>query len=87
MPTAQAKILTIKVNVKGASQAKYRGARAAWLEILTKYNGKPLVDFVQHVQKNPPSTPKTGKYANVCEPPLGWVRFFIRQQLVEIVNK
>ncbi len=87
MPTAKAKILTIKVNTTAADKAKFRGARQAWLEILTKYNGKPLADFTAHVQENPPSTPKTGKYANVCEPPMGWIRFFVRQQLVEIVNK
>ncbi len=87
MTTAKAKMLTIEVNKTAADKAKFRGARAAWLEHLRAYDGMSLALCVKAAQEEPPSTPKTGKYANVCEPPMGWVRFFVRQQIVEVVNK
>lgn len=87
MATKKTKVATIKVNTTEAKKANFRGARAAWLEALQAYDGKPLEEFTKHVQENPPSTPKTGKLAGKCEPPMGWVRFFVRQDLVEIVQK
>ena len=84
---AKVKVLTIKVNTTEAKKAKFRGARADWLEAIQSYNGKPVAAFCEHVLANPPSTPKTGKYAGQCEPPMGWVRFFIRQGLIETISK
>ena len=84
---AKQKIATIKVNKAEVNKANFRGARAAWLEAITAYDGKALTAFGEHVTANPPSTPKTGKYRDTCEPYMGWVRFFVRQELVQIVNK
>ena len=61
----------------------FRGARAAWYEELQNWDGKPLADFTQHCVDNPPSLPKSGK----AEKPSGWVSFFVRQQLLELVTK
>lgn len=74
----------LHVDKEAAAAAKYRGAREAWLEELVKWDGKGVQAFCAHVKENPPSTPKTGKYAGQCEPPMGWVKFFIRQQILTI---
>ena len=76
----------IKVDHDAAKKAKYRGAREAWLEALVEWDGQTLANFKDHVQSAPPSTPKTGKWAGKCEPPMGWVRFFIREQIVKLVD-
>ena len=62
------------------------GARGKWWAALQKYNGKPVAAFVTHVLANPPSTPKKGKLAGKCEPPAGWVNWFVRQGLVKVVQ-
>lgn len=84
---AKTKVATIVVNKTEAKKASFRGARAAWLAELVKYDGKPLDSFCTAVQKEPPSTPKTGKFAGKCEPPMGWIRFFVRQGLIQIQDK
>lgn len=74
----------LQFNKDAASKVNFRGARAAWLEELANWDGKEVTAFCKHVQDNPPSTPKTGKYANKCEPPMGWVRWFVRNGIVTI---
>ena len=59
--------------------ANYRGARAAWYAHLQAHNGKTVAAFTKAALANPPSTPKRGKLANKCEPPAGWLSFFVRQ--------
>jgi hypothetical protein len=72
-----AKPLNIKL-VKG--NVKFRGARAAWYEVLRTYNGKPAADFLAHCTKTPPSVPKSG----IAEPASGWLRYFTRSGIVEL---
>ena len=76
----------IRVDMDAAKKAQYRGARAAWLERLVEWDGQPLVTFKEQVQLDPPSTPKTGKWAGKCEPPMGWVKFFMREQIVKLAD-
>lgn len=72
-----AKALNITV---GKTNVKFRGARAAWYEVLLQYNGKPAADFLAHCTKSPPSTPKSG----VPEPASGWLRYFTRSGIAEL---
>ena len=65
----------------------YRGARAAWYQHLVAHNGKPVATFCEAALANPPSTPKRGKLANKCEPPAGWLSFFVRQGIATLVTK
>lgn len=53
-------------------------ARASWLAALqaAAANGQTAAQFTAACLANPPSTPKTGKLANMCEPPAGWLRHF-----------
>jgi hypothetical protein len=53
-------------------------ARAAWLAALqaSVAQGHTAAQFTAACLANPPSTPKTGKLANTCEPPSGWLRHF-----------
>ena len=61
-----------------ALPANYRGARAAWYAHLQACNGKTPAQFAAAAIANPPSTPKRGKLANKCEPPAGWLAYFVR---------
>lgn len=72
----------IKLDLKAAKKSNYRGARAAWLELLLTFNGKELGAFVKEAKANPPSKPKQGKYAETGEPPQGWVNFFTREKII-----
>ena len=65
----------------------YRGARGAWYKAIKAADGMLLEDFKTAVLSKPPSTPKTGKFAGVCEPPSGWIKFFESQGNIEIVYK
>lgn len=81
------KVQTIVVNKDAAAKAKFRGARGLWLDAITGYDGKPLADFIKAVNEAHPSTPNAGKLKDQLEPPMGWVRFFTRQEIVSVVSK
>lgn len=66
-------------TLKVRKDLKFRGARAAWYERLTKFDGKPLGAYVKDVTDNRPSQyGARSKHAGQPEPVSGWVRFFIR---------
>jgi len=67
-------IATVKANVK------YRGARAAWYEVLVKHEGKPAGDFLAATTAKPPSVPKSG----TPEPSSGWLRYFVRSGIATL---
>ena len=60
-----------KVNFRAGS------ARAKWYAHLVAHNGKTAQQFAKAALANPPSTPANGKLANKCEPPSGWLRWFV----------
>lgn len=78
--------VTTKATKPGILQVKaggsFRGARAAWYEMLQKYDGKPVADFLAAAQDKPPSLPKSG----VAEKPSGWLRYFQRAQVASVVT-
>jgi len=80
---AQPKPQTIAL-VKGATVPNYRGARAAWFSHLQTQVGNTPAQFAAAAIANPPSMPKHGKLANTCEPPAGWLRFFVKQGIAVI---
>lgn len=70
-PEGKAKPQIIKAVKAGI---KYRGARAAWYEVLQAHEGKPAADFLAATTATPPSLPKSG----VQEKSSGWLGFFVR---------
>lgn len=70
--------------IVGKPAKAYRGARAAWWVAIQAYNGKPVAAFCANCLANPPSTPQRGKLRGKCEPPQGWVQYFVRQGLVVV---
>ena len=65
---------------------QYRGARAAWYERLCQYDGKPVAEFVASATANPPSVyGSRSKHAGKPEPVPGWLRFFVRTGVAELV--
>ncbi len=60
---------------------KFRGARAAWYERLQGYEGKPAAAYLESCKERPPSVPKSG----VAEAPQGWLSWFTRHNVVELV--
>lgn len=57
-----------------------------WLTVKT-YNGKTVAQLQQAITANPPSQPTRGKLAGKTEPLSGWLAFFAREGLVQIVAK
>jgi hypothetical protein len=79
---AAPKVATLQVR-KGM---QYRGARAAWYERLCEYDGKPVAEFVASATANPPSVyGSRSKHAGKPEPVPGWLRFFVRTGVAELV--
>jgi hypothetical protein len=70
---AQVQVLRVKAGMP------FRGARKAWYELLTQYDGKPAADFLAAATAERPS--KYGarsKHCGQAEPVAGWFRFFLR---------
>ncbi len=57
-------------------------ARAKWFTAIKRYNGKPVDDFVAATAKKPPVLTKSGE----PEAPQGWVRYFEREEVIQIVD-
>ena len=70
---------TIKINPETKVNFRAKSARAAYYDVLQKYNNKSLSSFVKAVEKAPPSMPTKGKLAGKAEPVAGWVKFFVRE--------
>lgn len=70
-PDGKAKPQIIKTVKAGV---KYRGARAAWYEVLCAHEGKPAADFLAATTAKAPSLPKSG----VQEKASGWLGYFVR---------
>lgn len=73
----QAKPSTLQVK----QGVNLRGARAAWYAVLLQYNGQPVATWLQHCAANPPSLPKSG----VAEKPSGWLAYFVRSGVAQLV--
>ena len=74
----------ISVN-KADNPYRKNTARAAWWEFIQQYDGRQVASFVDDAQRQPPSTPKSGKLAGQAEPPMSWIRFFINEGRVKII--
>ena len=76
------------INVIDAPEGPFKtgSAREAWWERIQRFNGMGLDAFAQDVTKDPPSLQPNGKFgkAGGMEPPMGWVSFFVRTELVKI---
>lgn len=65
-------------NVK--RDAKFRGARDAWYQLLVEHDGKPVADFYSAAKAKPPALTKAG----TAEDPRGWLRYFKRVGVCEL---
>jgi len=77
----------IKVVAQPKKQPRENSARGQWWAFIQQYNGKSIQDFCKAAQANPPSTPKAGKLQGKCEPPMGWVRYFVSAKLITLQGK
>lgn len=75
--------MNIKLVEKNAPEYKAGSARAEWFATVRKFNGKPAADFVEAATKKPPVLTKGGK----AEPPAGWLRYFVKQGVVELTEE
>lgn len=67
-PAPKAEVLAVKTGLK------FRGARAAWYEVLCAHDGQPPKAFLDACVASPPSLTKKG----TAENPTGWLRYFVR---------
>jgi hypothetical protein len=63
------------------NNANFRGAREAWYKVLKEHDGKPADEFLKACTDSPPSRTKRGE----AEPPSGWLRFFLRSGICQLV--
>lgn len=77
-PQPESKPKLIKVL---KTDAKYRGAREAWYNVLKEFDGKPVDDYIEHCKEKCPQLTKNGGKEN----PTGWVGFFKRQGIMQEV--
>lgn len=84
-PKAAPGILQLTPPANGAT-VNLRGARGAWYTLLAQYNGQPAAAFMAAALANPPSTPQRGHLQGKCEPPSGWLRWFVRHGYCVVVQ-
>jgi len=72
--------MKIKLISKNAPTYKSGSSRAKWYAAIKRYNGKDLDAFLAAVEKKPPALKKNGE----AEPARGWVRYFVREEIVEL---
>jgi len=59
---------------------KKGSARAKWFKTIKRYDGKDVDAFVAATTKKPPVLTKSGE----GESPNGWVRYFVREEVVKL---
>ncbi|MCH7503608.1 MAG: hypothetical protein IIA10_09670 [Proteobacteria bacterium] len=59
---------------------KKGSARAKWFTAIKRYDDKDVDAFVEAATKRPPVLTKSGE----GEPPNGWVRYFEREEVIEL---
>lgn len=76
---APAHVATVQI-VLLKKDAKLRGARDAWYQLLAKHDGKPVQEFYEAAKATPPALTKAG----TAEDPRGWIRYFVRTGVAEL---
>ena len=71
----------MKIRVLNAPEYKAGIARAKWFAAVKRHDGKDVDSFMQNATKRPPALTKSGE----AEPPAGGLRYFVRQEVVELV--
>ena len=72
----------MKIKILETPEFKKGTARAKWFAAIKRYDGKYLEDFVAATTKKPPILNKHGE----GEAPNGWVRFFEREEVIQVVE-
>ena len=65
---------------KNAPSFKKGSARAKWFTAIKRYDGKSVEDFLAAATKKPPVLKKNGE----SESPMGWLRYFEREEHIQI---
>lgn len=71
----------MKIKILETPTYKKGSARAKWFIAIKRYDGKTVDDFVAAVTKKPPVLTKSG----AAEAPNGWVRYFEREEVIQLV--
>ena len=58
-------------------------ARAKWLAAIKRYDGKSVDEFLTATGRKPPIRSASGQ----AESPMGWLRFFERSGVIQIVGR
>lgn len=61
---------------------KNGSTRAKWFTAIKRYDGKDVDPFLAATEKKPPVLKKNGE----AEAPSGWLRYFEREEVIEIVE-
>ena len=72
----------MKINILETPEYKAGSARAKWFAAVKRYDGKDVETFVAATTKKPPILTKSGE----AEAPAGWVRYFEREKVIELLE-
>ena len=65
---------------KNTPTFKKNSARAKWFTAIKRYDNKPVDAFIEAMNKKPPVLKKNGE----GESPMGWLRYFERNEHIQI---
>lgn len=72
----------MQIKILETPNYKKDSARAKWFAAIKRYDGKDVDAFVAATIKKPPVLTRSGD----AEHPSGWVRFFAREEVVELAE-
>ena len=75
----------IKVIKEPKKPFKTNTARQLWWLMVRKFHGKTVAQFSEAVTVKAPSQPARGKLQGKTEPVSGWLAFFTRCKLIQVV--
>lgn len=70
------------IKVLENPEYKKGSARAKWFTAIKRYDGKDVDGFIAAATKKPPVLKKNGE----PEAPLGWVRYFEREEVIGLFD-
>lgn len=72
----------MKIKILETPEYKKGSSRAKWFTAIKRYDGKDVEVFVAATTKKPPVLTKSGE----GEPPAGWIRYFEREEVIQLVD-
>ena len=70
------------METKNSPSFKKGTARAKWFTAIKRYDGESADAFIEAMNKKPPVLKKNGE----GESPMGWLRYFERNEVIQVIG-